>query len=86
MAGYSGLRWHGDTVVMEQKMEYIVMVNGVDTDTADNATSARLLYVERFHSCNRGDVVGLVIRCAGLQSVIEWAEKLSTVADSEATA
>ena len=67
-------------------MEYVVMVNGVDMDIADNATSARLMYVERFHSCDRGDVVGLVMRCAGLQSVIEWAEKLSTVADSEASA
>lgn len=67
-------------------MEYVVMVNGVGVDTADNAASARLVYVEKFHSCARGDVVGLVMRCAGLQSVIEWAEKLSTVADSEATA
>ena len=65
-------------------MVYYVMVNGVDTDIADNATQARLMYVERFHSCDAGDVAGLVMRCAGLQSVIEWAEKLSAVAVSEA--
>ena len=65
-------------------MVYYVMVNGADTDTADNLTSARLMYVERFHSCDMGDVVGLVMRCAGLQSVIESAEKLSTATVSEA--